>query len=320
MAAISTVSIIFWEHQGTAQGLPPIYDDVPIELAIARSVATFPVNTFLENLVVAPNGTLYITSHEDGTIIQIDSSGTQSIYAAVNGKIAGITFSSDNHLLVTGWNREGIPTLFEVDSAGAVRELMTVPEALFLNGLIPLSGDRYLVADSYRGAIWELNTVEKTAEIWLEHPLLARSNSESPIPAANGLKRYGNTLYVSNTEQMLLLQIPINEQQEAGEPVVFKQQVNIDDFAFDADGNLYGATHIYNSVVRITPDGAVTTIAQAEQGMIGSTAVAFGRTPGDRTALYVVTNGGMFLPPPTGVVPAEVVQLDVGQIGFTSAH
>lgn len=83
------------------------------------------------------------------------------------------------------------------------------------------------------------------------------------------------------------------------------------------EGNLYGATHVFNSVVKITPDGMITTIAQAEQGVSGSTATAFGCTSFDSEAIYVVTNGGIFLPPPTGIVPAEVVRLEVGQEGLS---
>ncbi len=155
-------------------GLPPIYAMTPVELATHQIVASFPANTFLENLVIATDGTLLITSHEAGQI------------------------TADN---------------------------------------------------------------------------------------------------------------------QPGEPAVFVTPTNIDDFAFDTDGNLYAATHIYNSVLRISPTGATTTIAQVEQGVIGSTAVAFGRSAEDVTSIYVVTNGGMFLPPPGGVVPANVVRIEVGKLG-----
>jgi hypothetical protein len=52
------------------------------------------------------------------------------------------------------------------------------------------------------------------------------------------------------------------------------------------------------------------------QGVVGSTAVAFGRHANDAHCLYCVTNGGMFLPPSGGVMPAHVVRLDVGQSGY----
>jgi hypothetical protein len=69
-------------------------------------------------------------------------------------------------------------------------------------------------------------------------------------------------------------------------------------------------------VVKITPDGKITTIAQAEQGMVGTTAVAFGKSESSLTHLYVVTNGGMSFPPPTGVEPAKVARLEVGIEGL----
>lgn len=39
--------------------------------------------------------------------------------------------------------------------------------------------------------------------------------------------------------------------------------------------------------VRVAPDGEITTIAKAEQGVADSTALAFGRTAADQASLYV---------------------------------
>jgi hypothetical protein len=318
-AVAITTGLLALSHRAAAQTLPPIYANTPVELVPAQTIATFPANTFLENIAVAADGTLYVTSHENGKILRITPDGEQSDYATVAGKVAGIAFATDGSLIVPGWNSEGVPTVFRVDVNAPVESrvetLMSLPEAMFLNGIVRLADDRFLIADSYRGAIWELDAAQRMAKIWLEHPLLARRTPDSQIPAANGMKIFQNTLYVSNTDRMLMLQIPIDGAGNAGEPQTWAEQVNIDDFAFDAAGNLYGATHIYNSLVRITPSGQVTTLAEAEQGMTGSTAVAFGQTAADRTSIYVVTNGGMFLPPSTGVEPAEVVRLNVEQVG-----
>ncbi|MBD2254213.1 SMP-30/gluconolactonase/LRE family protein [Nostoc parmelioides] len=296
--------------------LPPIYADTPIKLAPAKIITSFPVNTFLENLAIAPDGTIFVTNHEAGQIVRITPDGNQQIHANVAGKVSGLAFTSDGSLVVTGWNADSTPVVSLVAADGTVETLLTLPDAIFLNGITPLSDTQYLAADSYRGAIWLIDIAQRRSAIWLEHPLLARSSSENVIPAANGLKRFGNFLYVSNTEKMLLLRIPLGTGNEPGEPEIFVEQTNIDDFAFDVEGNLYGATHIYNSVVKITPDGSTTIVAQAEQGVIGSTAVAFGQIESDRTAIYVVMNGGMFLPPPTGVVPANVVRIEVDKAGY----
>ena len=296
--------------------LPPIYADTLIEVAPAKIITSFPVNTFLENLAIAPNGTKFVTNHEVGQIVRITPDGNQQIHASVEGKVSGLAFTSNGGLVATGWNAESIPVISLITADGIVETLVKLPDAIFLNGITPLSDTQYLVADSYRGAIWLIDITQRHGSIWLEHSLLARSSSESVIPAANGLKRFGNFLYVSNTEKMLLLRIPIDMTNEPGEPEIFVKQTNIDDFAFDVEGNLYGATHIYNSVVKITPDGNTTIIAQAEQGVVGSTAVAFGQTESDSTAIYIVMNGGMFLPLPTGVLPANIVRLEVGKTGY----
>lgn len=314
-AAVCGGATAFGSYLAVAQ-LPPFYADAPVQLAPARRVATFAVNTFLESVVVSPDGTLFVTSYEDGRIIRLKPDGTRSIFATLPGKAAGLAFATDGSLLVTGENVQKLPVVFRVTADGAVRTLVTLPDAQFLNGLTHLRGDRYLIADSYRGAIWELSLAQPAARLWLEHPLLARTTPESQTPAVNGLKIFGNVLYASNSDKAQMVRIAINSDGRPGEPELFVQKAVIDDFAFDVEGNLYGATHVFNSVVRVAPDGSITTIAQAQQGLTGSTAIAFGRVASDRTGLYAVTNGGMFSPPPTGVLPAAVVRLEVGKAGL----
>jgi hypothetical protein len=289
--------------------LPPIYADTPVELCHAQFVATFPVNTFLENLAILSSGDIYLTNHDVGEIVLLKPDGNLTVYAQLSGKVSGIASIESHQFLVNGWDAEGVPFV-AVLSDGEVQFLQTLPNAQFLNGITPLSARCYLMADSYRGAIWSFDVVTQSVELWLEHPLLARSDQSSVFPAVNGLKRFGNTLYASNTERMVLLQIPLDESLKLQEPEIFIEGINIDDFAFDCHGNLYGATHVYNSVIRIDRDCRSTIIAQAEQGVTGCTAVAF-----HGTDLYVVNNGGMFLPPETGVQPAQVVRLAVGVSG-----
>ncbi len=299
----------------TPAGLPSIFAETPVELAAAHPIAEFPINTFLESIAIGLDNTLFVTSHLDGIVFRIGTDGIPVVHTPIAGKATGLALTTTGNLLLTAWNAENIPTVFTISPQGNATVLVTLPDAIFLNGLTPLAGTSYLIADSYLGAIWELNEIEKTVRIWLEHPSLARSSDDKEFPAVNGLKIYENTLYASNTEKMQIVKIPIQPDGQPGEPEIFLHSVNLDDFAFDQDGNLYGTTHIYNSVVKITPDGNITTIAQAKQGMTGSTALAFGQGEDDRSSIYVVTNGGMSLPPPTGLEPARVVRLEVGTAG-----
>jgi sugar lactone lactonase YvrE len=299
-----------------SNGLPPIYADTSVELVPHQIITTCPAPTFLENLAVAPDGILYVTNHEEGKILRVTPEGEQSVYASIPGKVTGIALAANGSLILTGWNTESVSIILSVTPEGQTQILATLPAAQFLNGITPLDQRRYLTADSYKGVIWIFDAETHEYSIWLDDPLLARSSTENPLPAANGIKRFGDILYVSNTAKNLLLHIPILETGKPGEISVFVENTNIDDFALDVEGNLYAATHIYNSVLRIAPSGQTTVIAQAEQGVVGSTAVAFGKQEQDRSSIYVVTNGGMFLPPPGGIIPGHVVRLEVGKAGY----
>jgi hypothetical protein len=299
----------------TPAGLPPIFAEVPVAIAPSHPIAEFPPNTFLESIAVSSDGTLFVSSHLDGKVFRIGANGVPVVHAAIAGKATGLALTSAGDMLVTAWDADNIPTIYTISPQGVVAVLVNLPDAIFLNGLTPLSESFYLIADSYRGVIWKLSMADQSVIVWLEHPLLARSSEDREFPAVNGLKIYGQSLYASNTEKMQLIKVPIQSNGQPGEPEIFVDKVNLDDFAFDQEGNLYGTTHIYNSVIKITPDRSISTIAEAEQGMTGSTALAFGAGAGDRTSVYVVTNGGMSFPPPSGLEPAKIVRLDIGTAG-----
>jgi len=279
------------------------------DLVPAQTIAEFPINTFLESIAVDADKTLFITSHYEGKVFRLGADGAIATHATITGKATGLALTPNRELLLSGWDEKETSVIWRIARDGTVELLTELAEAIFLNGLTRLDGDRYLIADSYRGAIWELDISTKTVRIWLEHPDLARSSQAEAFPAVNGLKIYNNFLYASNTQKQQIVKIPILADGTAGEPEIFVTGINIDDFAFDRAGNLYGATHVFNSVVKITADGSITTIAEIEQGMAGSTALAFGADGN----IYVTTNGGMSFPPASGIEPSKVVCLQVAE-------
>lgn len=289
--------------------------DYPVALVPAQTIAEFPSNTFLESIVVSSDNTLFITSHYEGKVIRIGADGVPVTHAIVAGKATGLAATTTGDLLLSGWDANETCVVWRISSTGETEVLTTLPDAIFLNGLTRLVGDRYLIADSYRGAIWELDAVQGEVKIWLEHPLLTRQNLDNSTPAINGLKIYNRVLYASITQNAQVIKIPLQADLQPNEPQVFIRNVNMDDFAFDQLGNLYGTTHVYNSLVKITPDGNVITIAQIDQGMAGSTAAAFGQGA-NSSFLYVTTNGGMSFPPPTGIESAKVVRLQLDTTGL----
>jgi len=88
-----------------------------------------------------------------------------------------------------------------------------------------------------------------------------------------------------------------------------------DDFAFSASGSLYIATHPEQTVFRLDSAGNRTTVAGPKEGAVGATACAFGRAPGDQSALYVTTDGGMVAPHEGAVQDGKLLRLEVGEAG-----
>ncbi|MEJ7683027.1 MAG: hypothetical protein WKG06_35255 [Segetibacter sp.] len=290
--------------------LPPLFDGKTKEIMDCEVFASFPVNTFLENITIDENGDLFVTSLDEGAVYKINSKGEKEAYAKTKGKLAGILYISANTFLLNGWNSEGVPTIYLLKKDKNIIPLIHPADALFLNGMASLTNSIFLVCDAYKGCIWKYDMAANKAEVWLENSLLARADVTNPMPAANGIKIFKDTVFVSNTAKQLLIKIPLIDN-KAGGPELFMDKLNLDDFAFDTEGNIYATTHIYNSVIKITQEKEVTIIGEAEQGLAGSTAVAFGKREDDKNCIYVTTNGGMSLPLPEGIQEGSVVKIKI---------
>ncbi len=288
-----------------AQGLPPIFDGAPKKLAAAQAIAEFPRLTFLENLVVTERG-LVVTSHEDGRLLRIAPGQAPETLAVLPGKITGVASDGAGHYLVTAFDRAGKAVVYRVSGAGRLEKTWLVEGGVFLNGIERIAPGRFLIADSYRGVVWSFDLATERFGLWLQSPLLTRADEKNPLPAANGIRRDGDSVLVSNTARMTLVRVPLKPDGSAGEPVNWVEKVNVDDFAVLPDRSILAATHIYNSVVRIDAQGRIEVLAEAGQGVTGSTSVAL--SADGRTA-YVTTNGGMFLPPPGGPEAGRVIEL-----------
>src|SRR5882724_7902047 len=265
----------------------------------ATIFASFPVNTFLENIAVDDAGLLYITSVEEGILYRLNQEAEKEVLAGINGKLVGILYLKPGMFLLNGWDEQGISTIYSF-SGGEIRSIHQPDGAQFLNGMAAINNRLVLICDSYKGCLWCYDIRENKSAVWLQDPMLSRGDPRSGIPAANGIKVFNDVVYVSNTERRILITIPLTDDR-AGRPQLFIDRWNLDDFAFDEGGNIYATTHIFNSVVKITPQKEVTVIGGEAAGLAGSTAVAFGKTAADKNHIYITTNGGMSLPPAGGV-------------------
>lgn len=268
----------------------------------------FPQPSFIENIAGDDQGNLYVTSVDEGKVYKVNAAGKAESYAAVEGRLTGIVPVDGRSFICGGWATDGMSTIYVLDAQQRLIPKLPLPEALFLNGITALAPGSFLLCDAYAGLIWKYDIVSNEAIPWFRHELLTRIDPNNPMPAANGIKKYDQTIFVSNTARNLLLAIPLVAGQP-GAPEIFLDDVNFDDFAISENGTIYATTHIFNSVVEIKPGKQLSVIGSVEHGLAGSTAALLGRTEKDRGILYVTTNGGLSYPPPGGLEDGKIVKI-----------
>ena len=212
------------------------------------------------------------------------------------------------------------------------KHIVDIDSALFLNGLCVLSYEHgtLLSVDSMLGQIFKINIHTKQVELWYENDLLKKRSHDLLMPGINGIRRCSvdGSLYLTNTDRAIVLRLAIDpfNYQPKGHLETIARNIVCDDFTIDRTGAIYATTHIYNSLVRLTPvqDGEYLRedLATLADGLAGATSCVFGRTYRDRTSLYITTTGGI-LPSPqtaksssgsTSMTPStgKLLRLDIG--------
>lgn len=279
-------------------------------VASAETIVTYPSGTTLENITIAPDGNLFATAINTGTVYKVSPAGASAVFGQAPGSTLGISRDLDGALVAAGGSN-----FYRFSSTGISSIVASVAGAQNLNGVALLSAGNFLVADSRAGTIWRVNVNTGASQAWLTDPALAIAPGSTRAVGVNGIKVFAGAVYVSNTSSSTVYRIPILAGGTAGLPAVYATNLQLDDFAFASDGTLFGATQFGSSVVRLATDGTRTTIATAADGLLGDAALAFGRTPADAEDIYVVNNGGAFLNLPGGPQPASIVRLAVGITG-----
>lgn len=274
--------------------------------------------TFIENMIELPDGRIVATSTFDGRVYLIAGAETTLLAELPAAHVLCLErFGAD--LIVTANGPapadshnppglEGYPTegaLYRIALDGTVEKLARLPEAMFANGIAKAPDGLYLIAGSARGKIYAFDPQSRETRVWLEHPALA-PGQVFPI-GVNGLRVVGDQVYFANTGQFTLGRIDYATR--AVTPL--HEGILIDDFAVAADGTIYGATHAYNSVVAVAPDGARSLITDASSGATGSTSVRI-----DARGDLLVSTGGNANYAVLGltradVVPGHVLRIDL---------
>jgi hypothetical protein len=294
----------------------PGHDGGTWEPAVCATVASWPVGSFAENLAVSDAGHVLLSLHSNKRVDRYDpGAGSLTRYVEFPAPVSGLCFDDAGILWVTGGTvGEAHGYVWRVLPDGRLENWVEIPDAVFMNGCTPhVGGAAMLVCESVTGRILAVDLRSKAWNVWLEDSRLRPSTPQ--MPGANGIKLRGGNAYISVKDRDQILRARVRRDGSCGELEPFLANLRADDFAFGASGALYIATHPANTVMRVSGVGARATIAGAHEGVVGSTACAFGRGARDAASLYVTTSGGLFSPYQGALQEAKLVRIDVGETG-----
>ncbi|EXM12603.1 Six-bladed beta-propeller, TolB-like [Fusarium oxysporum f. sp. vasinfectum] len=183
-------------------------------------------------------------------------------------------------------------------------------DSRFLNRVTAIPGisDIVLVADSANGLVERLNIttgIFDTSAFRYPLEMVPVEGARLPI-GVNGIKIRGGHLYWTNSFQASIYRIAITPNGYPAKgirPKIVADLSNgvgfLDDFSFDFRGNIYAATNLDNSIVRIyiTTKAWKTIIGGiGEMTVPGCTSVVFGHRSLEKEILYVSTSGAIATP------------------------
>jgi len=229
-----------------------------------------------EGLAVAPNGDVYVATFDGSKKVVVYNDNGKLLrtltVGASSGFNLGLGFHPQTHafLLIDF----GAGTVLNVDpNSGSSTVFMTIPPppvgaSSGLNAMTFDSSSNIYVSDSFQGIIWKAGPSGGLATAWSTSALLTTTGD--PPFGANGLgfNKAQNTLFVANTGNDTIVQIPVSGG-TAGTPAVFTNSINgADGLVIDEHDNLWVCANQSDEIVVVDPNGKVLAKLGDFEGLV----------------------------------------------------
>jgi DNA-binding beta-propeller fold protein YncE len=240
-----------------------------------------------EGIVLAPDGTAYVTFAKARQIAEISPAGKVRILATLPAPAdGGVKTPALGFPLTVGIDRAADGTLYfgyatgtadltgvwSLRPGGTPQRIAPLPANSLPNGLALDRLTRTLYIADSTGAVWKVPTRGGTAMVWSSDRELAPTG----FLGANGLKLRDGAVWVTNLDKGTIVRIPLRAAGNAGPVRVTAAGLSgIDDFAFTGRGTeIIAALDTVNQVALVEPDGTHTVVLTAADGLQGPTAIA----------------------------------------------
>jgi sugar lactone lactonase YvrE len=261
-----------------------------------------------EGVAVDKRGDVFVSISPLGEIRKVTPDGSESTLATLVpagsgfGPLGLAVDAPGNIYAAVATFNPATSGVYRIGRDGTFMRLPGTGAIAFPNGVTLDKRGNVYVSDTILGAVWRIPTGGGPAELWFQSPLLLGDGSAGigvPI-GANGIAYRQNELVVGNSEGARVLRIPIEADGSAGTAGVLAESPALyfaDGMAFDVHGDLWVAVIGQSTIVRVTPTGAITTVATAADGLDWASSIAFGKN-GDLWAVNFAIG------PPGGPGPA----------------
>ncbi|MEU1720550.1 hypothetical protein [Nonomuraea sp. NPDC005692] len=256
----------------------------PAQAAALRPIVVQPYGDLTEGVTVAPDGTIYVGLLTKGEIRKVDSTGTDSLLAALpigEGKLNGLATDRRGNVYAALNSGEAATNgIWRITSYGEAKLYAALPIG-FANGLAFGPDHALYVTDTTNSVVYRV--ADGKAAVWAKSSLLVGSDGTG----ANGIAWRSGAFYVAVSDEGQIVRIPYGKGGKAGVPTVYVKDAKLagaDGVAFDVRGQLYVPSYTGNTLSIVRTGGGVEVLTDK---LDSPASLAF-----DGKALYFVNIGG----------------------------
>ena len=255
-----------------------------------------------ESIAIDRHGNAFISV--GNTLRKRTPDGTESTFMTlpIAAFVLGVKVGPDGCIYNTSTSLDPMVAgafVWKTCTAGAPTKFATLDPRGGPNDLVFDDHGSLYVTDAFLGRVYKIEG--GVVSVWLEHALL-QGNAASPYLLFHAVGVDGiafdedkRNLYLGNLDYGRLLRVPVGCDGSAGTPVVVASDsrlLGIDGIAIDEHGTIFAAINGQDSLVSISPSGAITPLFSGAP-LDGPASVAFGTQPRTRKTLHVISGAFM---------------------------